>query len=257
MKTYPVVILAGYSAEVDALAQQAGVRYKALLPIRGRPMLSYVVDAWRESGLMRRLVLVGPSPDDLPELRPGCPLTCLPNRGSFVDNLLAALDVLEGAEHFVLSTGDIPLVTAEGLRDFLDRAEASGAGFCYPVVRREVMEARFPGSGRSFRRLVDGDFAGGDVDLISPAVVRNNVDFARTLSAGRKSAWKLVQAMGLGIILRFLVHRLRIRDLEKQASKILGCECKAIVSPYAEVAMDVDKPHHLEVVLRATGGVEL
>ena len=252
-KKYAVVILAGYAQSPTPLALETGELCKALLPIKGRPMLSYVVDALHESGCMRRLVLVGLGEEDGAGLRLNCPLVYLPNQHSMIENVLAAIDVLDGKERVLLCSTDLPLLTAEAIRDFLSRAEAGEADLCYPIVCQEVMEARFPDSGRSFRNLVDGAFAGGDLFLVAPEVIRNNADFARALSDNRKEAWGLAKAMGPGVILRFLVRRLHIRDLEKRAAKILHCSCKAIISPYAELAMDVDKPQHLAVVLEAMG----
>jgi hypothetical protein len=146
---------------------------------------------------------------------------------------------------------DVPLLTPEAICDFLARCEAIPADLYYPIVSREVMEARFPGSGRSFRHLVDGSFAGGDVYLVRPSLVRANAAFARTLTANRKSAWGLAKALGPEIIARFLLRRLRIAVLEARVNRILGCTCKAVISPHAELAMDVDKPKHLRVVSRA------
>jgi len=246
-----VVILAGSSKAPDSLTLTMDDPRKALLQINGRPMLSYVIDALRETGCMRHLVLVGLFEDDIPNLNTGCTVTYLPNQGSIVDNMLSAINALSGPEQTIVCGCDIPLLTKEAVRDFIQRAEASGADFCYPVVRQETMEERFPGSGRSFRKLADGAFAGGDICLVSPDLVRRNNKLARTLAANRKELWGLVKALGPGIILRFLFHHLRIKDAERRINKILRCSCKAIISPYAELAMDVDKPHHLQVVVEA------
>ena len=246
-----VIILAGSSKAPDALTLTMDDPRKALLQINGRPMLSYVTDALREADCMRRLTLVGLSADDIPDLNAGCPIIYIPDKGSIVDNMLSAIDALSGPEQTIVCGCDLPLLTKEAVRDFLTRAEASGADFCYPIVRQQTMEQRFPGSGRSFRKLSDGAFAGGDIFLAAPDLVRRNSNLARTLAANRKEVWGLIKAMGPGIILRFLFHRLRIIDAERQANKIMHGSCKAIISPYAELAMDVDKPHHLQVVLAA------
>lgn len=250
-KAYEVIILAGHSREPTLLSVETGEPRKALLRIKGHSMLSYVVNALRDSGCMRHLVLVGTSSGDVPDLRPGCPVAHLPDRHDIVDNVLAAIDALDTPDRVLMCSTDIPLLTPEAVRDFVTRCEASGADFCYGIVSREVMEARFPGSGRSFRPLVDGAFAGGDLSMIDPDVVLRNVDFARILTARRKSTWRLVKALGFGIILRHLTHCLHIRDAEKRAGKILGCSCQGIISPYAELAMDVDKPHQLQLVREA------
>jgi GTP:adenosylcobinamide-phosphate guanylyltransferase len=250
-KQYDVIILAGYTPEPVPLSVETGQASKALIDIAGRPMISYVIEALRASGCMRRLILVGLTVEDLPGLEGGVPVTFVPNHGDIIDNSLAALDVLGDAEFALFCSTDIPLLTPEAVRDLLARCEASGADLCYPIVSRAVMEARFPGSGRTFQQLVDGVFCGGDMYLVRPKVLRANADFGRTLTARRKSTWRLAKALGVGIILRFLTHRLHIHDLEKRVTKILSCTCKAINVPYAELGMDVDKPHHLQVVLEA------
>ncbi len=168
-----------------------------------------------------------------------------------IANALSALDALDTEDHVLFASSDIPLLTAEAVRDFVARGEATGADLCYPAVRREVMEASFPGSGRSFRHLVEGDLAGGDLFFALPAVLRRNAALVQSLSANRKAALGLARLLGPGILLRFVFRRLRIVDLERCVSMIFDCSCRAIISPYAELAMDVDHPKHLDVVLRA------
>lgn len=250
-RRYDVIILAGHAAEPDALSIETGEPCKAFLPLKGRPMVSYIIDALRESGRMGRLVLVGLTTEQLGGAFADLPITYLPNHYDTVDNMLAGVEALGGIEWVLFCSADIPLVTAEAIRDFLARCEATRADLYYPIVGREDMEKRFPGSGRSFRQLVDGSFAGGDIYLVRPSLLRANAAFARTLTARRKSAWGLAKTLGLGVILGFLTHRLHVANLEARVNKILHCTCKAIISPYAELAMDVDKPKHLRVVLRA------
>jgi molybdopterin-guanine dinucleotide biosynthesis protein A len=250
-QSYDVIILAGSSEHDAALIASASVPSKALLPIAGQPMIRRVAQALQESGRMRRLVVVGLEESQLPPLGLSVPLTCLPNHGSIIANLLAGIESLPPAPRVLFCSVDIPLLTAAAVRDLVSRDEECGADFCYAVVRREVMEARFPGSGRSFTKLVDGAFTGGDIHMINPDVVRRNAAFGQALVTQRKSPLGLARVIGLGILLRFLTRRLRLRDLEARVGVVLGCSCRAIPSPFAEVGMDVDKPHHLQVVLRA------
>ena len=42
-------------------------------------------------------------------------------------------------------------------------------------------------------------------------------------------------------MLKFLLHRLTLSDIELQASELLGFSGKAVVSHYPEIGMDVDK----------------
>jgi GTP:adenosylcobinamide-phosphate guanylyltransferase len=250
-RTYEVVLLAGGSAKDASLSPDVSVPSKALLPIHGRPMFHYVVDAWRRSERMHRLIVVGLETPSLSALDVGCEVVTLPDQGSAVANLLAALETVRTCGMTAYSSADLPLLTPQAITHFLAACEASGASLCYPIVERHTMEAQFPGSGRTFRRTLDGDFCGGDIFGLTPEVARANLSFFRALSAGRKSALALARALGPGVILRLLTRQLRLSGLEARAGAILGAPCKAIISPHAEIAMDVDKPHHLEVVTRA------
>lgn len=250
---YDAVILAGHSDRPTPLEIATSQPRKALLPIQGRPMVHYVADALRASERIRRLVVVGLARADVPALDAGCPTIYLPNGKGILDNALRALDALGSEEPVLFCGSDLPLLSAAAVCDLVERAEASGAEVCYPIVSREVMEARFPHSGRSFRPLVEGDFAGGDLFWITPRALRRNLALLQRLTSSRKSALRAAAALGPEIILRYLLRRLHLRDAERRGSQLLGCSCKAIVSPYAELAMDVDKPKHLQVVLRAMG----
>jgi hypothetical protein len=54
--------------------------------------------------------------------------------------------------------------------------------------------------------------------------------------------------LGFRTIIKFLFRRLSIRDAEELSKRLLQAEGHVIVSPYADLAMDVDKPHQLEIV---------
>jgi hypothetical protein len=60
-----------------------------------------------------------------------------------------------------------------------------------------------------------------------------------------------VQVIGLSTLVLFLVRRLTVARLEQRVAKVLDIAGKAVELPHAELAMDVDKPHHLDVVRAA------
>lgn len=242
------IVLAGRGGDSDPLAQATGHAHKALLPLNGRPMLSHVLDALRDSGCVRRIHLVGVGSQELP-MQDLLPTTYLPDAGGILENLLSGIASVGDQEMVVICGADVPLLTPAAIRDLVEQCHQQPAGLYYPIVSQGDMERRYPGSGRSFRHFVEGSYCGGDLLVVSPQVIGRNAAFLRRMSSNRKTAWGMVKLMGLGVALRFLCKRLRIRDLEERGATILGCRCIAIVSPYAELAMDVDGPQHLEVVL--------
>jgi CTP:molybdopterin cytidylyltransferase MocA len=234
----------------DPLLRHSGVRHKALIPIAGEPMIMHVAQALADSGYVAHLIVVGL--DQERDLDFPLPATCVPAAGSILENVLAGLQELErvapGAERVLMCACDVPLVTGDMVRYLLDTMLSTGAEVCYSVVRRETMEARFPGSGRSFVPLLDGRFAGGDMNLLNPAVVEQNRELLDSLLGARKNAWTQARLIGLRFLLTFLFRRLTIAAGERKAQSIFGVPCRVIPVRYAELGMDVDKPHQLDMV---------
>lgn len=234
----------------DPLLSQSGVRHKALIPIAGAPMILHMARALADSGYVKHIILAGLGSDhgiDFP-----LPVTVLPASSGIVETFLmgtAALEhIVPGAERVLVCSTDIPLVTGEMIRYLVDTALATSADVCYTVVRREVMEARFPDSGRSYVRLRDGMFAGGDVHLINPVVLGRNRELMEEVLGARKNDLKQARIIGLRFLLKFLFRRLTIADGERKAESIFGAAFRVIPVRYAELGMDVDKPHQLDLV---------
>ena len=58
MKKYNVIILAG--GEKGPLSEATGYACKAMIPIHGKPMLDWVVDAFQQSRYVDNIIVVGP-----------------------------------------------------------------------------------------------------------------------------------------------------------------------------------------------------
>ncbi len=54
--------------------------------------------------------------------------------------------------------------------------------------------------------------------------------------------------MGPLTILRLLFRRLALSDVERLATRLVGAPVRIVNSPYAEVAMDVDKPEQVAIL---------
>jgi len=246
---YTAVVLAGKTpSEKDDLLEHTRTDRKALIRIQGKEMVRYVAEALVDSGRIDRLIVVGLSEDHLSDLGVDVPVTFVPNQGSLLANLVAAANELAETSRAVFSSSDIPLLSSEAVRDFVSRCEASDADVGYAIVERSVMESRFPESGRSFRSLRDGQYAGGDLSWINPEVITRNKDYIESFSSSRKSALRTAGTMGLGLALRYLFRRLTLEYAEKKADELFDCTCKAIISPFPEIGMDVDKVHQYDLV---------
>jgi len=68
---------------------------------------------------------------------------------------------------------------------------------------------------------------------------------AEELVKRRKSPLAMARLFGLGLVLQFLFKRLTIPAVEKRFAEVTGISGKALISGYAEVGVDVDKPSDL------------
>jgi GTP:adenosylcobinamide-phosphate guanylyltransferase len=245
-----IITAGGLLGPEDPLHLATGVAKKALLPLAGKPMLQYVVDALAGSPEVEKFVIVGLSPQESPDL--GVPAAYVPARGSLFDNVVAGLEKLwelePNARLTILSSADIPLLTTEMVNWFIKTCTATHHEFYYTVVERSVMEGRFPRAGRTFVPLRDGTYCGGDIFAVRTDVVHSNQALADQLMEARKSFWKQVRLIGPGFLIRFALRRLTVADAERHVSKVLNLRGRAVITPFAEMGMDVDKPHQLEIV---------
>ena len=77
----------------------------------------------------------------------------------------------------MLVSSDIPSITPEIVDWTIERALESEQDVTYNVVTRDVMEARFPGSKRTYLRLRENEICGGDMNVIAANIVASNNDF--------------------------------------------------------------------------------
>jgi CTP:molybdopterin cytidylyltransferase MocA len=245
------IIGAGSSYKTDdPLLLHAGVRHKALIPVAGVPMILRVAGALADSGYVKHLIVVGLESEhgiDFP-----LPVTLLPRAEGIVETFLSGAKALEtvfpGAERALLCSTDIPLITGEMICYLVDTTLATGVDVCYTIVPRDRMEKRFPGSGRSYAPLRDGEFAGGDIHMVNPKALWTNRPLMDEILGARKNNLKQARILGFRFLLRFLFRRLTIAEGERKAESILGVPCRIVPVKYAELGMDVDKPHQLDLV---------
>ncbi|MVN88183.1 NTP transferase domain-containing protein [Deinococcus sp. HMF7620] len=238
---YSAVVLGGGDPG-DPFAAAHGVSVKPLIPVAGVPMAERVLAALRGSGLIGRVAYVGPT---TPALDAQIDLR-VTDHGTLLSNLEAGVEALRGGvglaagERVLVVTADIPLLTAEQVRDVL-RAAPRDAGLVYPVVTRQTCEAAFPGVKRTYARLKDGTFTGGNLFVLDPALIGAFLPRLREVLAARKAPLKLAALIGPGVLLRLVTGRLSVAALEGRVSALLGVKARALVTPHAAVGTDVDK----------------
>ncbi|MEW5761835.1 MAG: NTP transferase domain-containing protein [Bacillota bacterium] len=239
----PCVVLAG-SPNTGPLAGSSDAPYEALIPVAGRPMVTYVVEALLAARGVGSVTVAGPP--DLAGILPGT-VRVVPGGTSLVETLGRALKAVAGEERVLVVTGDVPFLTGEAVDGFLAACGDCSADIYYPVVSRQSIEERFPGARRTYVRLRDGQFTGGNLVLLNPAVYGRIRQKTEEMARLRKSPLRLGFMVGPLFILRYLAGAVSLAEAERKVTALVGITGRALVCPSPEVAMDVDKPSDLEL----------
>ncbi len=232
------IVLAGRSNR-GALAESApDVAWEALIPLAGRPMGAYVVAALAGVREVCGVVVVGPA-----ELGRGTPTVVAPG-GDLLGSLRAGLEAArafapQDAEYLV-ATGDAPLLTSAAVADVLSRCRARGLALGYTAVPRVVCEQRFGRIRRTYVRLREGAFTGGNCFYLRAEAAEAVLNLTARAYAARKRPWALARWLGWGLVAGLVLGTVRLSDAERAASRLLGKPAGVVVSDEAGVGVDVD-----------------
>jgi GTP:adenosylcobinamide-phosphate guanylyltransferase len=224
---------------------------KAMVDVAGKPMVQWVLDALSESRYIDNVIIVGLT--EKSGLKCSKKMYFVSNQGKMVENLQAGakkvLEVNEKAEYVLISSSDIPGITGE-MVDWVVKTELEQkVDIVYNVIQREVMEKRYPGSKRTWTKLRDMEVCGGDLNAARiNMIVDDDTELWEKITNSRKNPLKQAALIGYGTALMLLTGRLSLQDAETRVMSRMNITGRAIVCPYAEVGMDVDKPHQLEIM---------
>ena len=234
------------------LAQMSGTRFRALIKVRGRPMVEHVLAALRQSQRVGRVAVVAPR--EVQEcMQPGLADVTVTAGATLIENVMLGLEALGSDGHVLFAHADAPLVTSAAIDDFLDRAEPANPHLAWAIVPKEDVEKRFPHGRRTYAHLREGTFAGTNVVLVNAEFVIKHQRLVSQFYHHRKNPLRLAGMLGPGFVLRLVIGTATIAQLERRVGQVIGGEVRAVVSHYPELAFDVDKPEDLETIRELLG----
>lgn len=257
-----IVTAGGIPQEGEPLYPLSKGIAKALLPIAGKPMIQWVLEALENATQIDTVVVVGAT---LPEeVLTSKVQADIPNQGDMLSNILAGMHkVLEldsSAHHVVLVSSDIPAITGAMVDWLVQTTMQTDEDVYYTVIERRVMEAKYPQSRRSYTRLKDIEVCGGDMNVVRATLAADNQEMWKRIIAARKNVFKQAALIGIDTLLLLLVRQITLEKAVRTVAARMKITGRAIVCPYAEIGMDIDKPHQFEIVqadlLRRLGRIE-
>ncbi|NLJ86153.1 MAG: NTP transferase domain-containing protein [Firmicutes bacterium] len=251
MNQVDAVVLAG-ARNTGRLREVDGSFYEASIQIAGRPMVYYVLDALAAVPEIRRIVVAAP---------PGAfqgdwqgKVSFVPAGDSLMDNIRIGMNALDTDAKVLIVTSDIPLLNPGAVSDFIQRCQEREADIYYPIISRQANDREFPGVQRTYVRLREGVFTGGNMALISPKVIQAYQPMIEQAIAMRKKPWQLSRLLGVRFILKYILKQLSIEEIESRVEDVLQFRGVGVISPYPQVGIDVDKPSDLQLARRVLEG---
>jgi len=244
-----VLILAGQrEGVVNPLCASSGVERKAVIPLNGRPMIDYVLEALDKAQLRSPYHVSGFDAAYDPRL------TQSPSGAGPADS--AASSLQSGIElPCIITTADHPLLSPQMLTHFLTMAEQSGADFCVGLAEKTIIQPAYPDVKRTYLKFSDRSVSGCNLFYIRNEKGLAAIEFWKQAQHLRKHPLKLAKRLGRGVLFNYLLGRLSLDGAFDYASKTLNITAKPVLIPIAEAAIDVDKPSDkvlVEAILSAS-----
>ena len=245
-----IVTAGGIPQPEDPLYTYSNGDSKALIDLAGKPMVQWVLDALSDAKLVDNVIVIGLSSKSGVTCKK--PLHFISNQGRMLANIVAgvskSLELNKKNKYVLIVSSDIPALKSEMVDWLIETSMETQDDLYYGVCPKEVMEARFPGSRRTYTPLKDMQVCGADINISHVRNATEHLDMWEQLIGNRKSPFKQAGIIGLGTLLALFLRRLTLEDAVRRVSERIGIKGRAIVWSHAEPCMDVDKPHQLELL---------
>lgn len=245
-----IITAGGIPRPEDPLYTYSHGDSKALIDVAGKPMIQWVLDALSGAKRVNNVIIVGLSPKSGVTCKK--PMHFVSNQGRMLANIVTgvnkALELNKKNQYVLIVSSDIPTLKSEMVDWLIDTCMETKDDLYYGVCPRDVMETRFPDSKRTYTHLKDMDVCGADMNVTHVRMATEHLDMWEQLIGTRKSPLRQAGIIGFGTLLALFMRRLTLEDAVRRVCERLGIKARAIVWPYAEPCMDVDKPSQLELL---------
>lgn len=251
MTTSPILlILAGKrDGRLDPLAADAGVSHKCRVPICGKALLQWVLEAAIPAFPDTKVLISIHDPAviaDLPgvlELQASGRLIITQAQAGIVESVEhAAAQAGESAWPMLITTADNVLVTAELMRDFHAQAVAGDGDAVIVLATREVIHAAHPEGQRRFYEFADAAISNCNLFWLRDASALKAAEAFRQGGQFIKTKGRIAKAFGVVNLVRFRLGWWKLDTAFRAMSRRFGVRVVPYMVDDGAYAVDVDNP---------------
>ena len=245
MKPVPVIVLAGERPGGGLLARHFGVAANALVAVAGIPTIERVVTTLRQSRMVGDGLLCGPertvveSSDVFNRLLANGDYRWIAPCENPAESALSALDHLDQWP-VLMTTADHALLTPQIVESFCSKASSSAADLLVGLALFDAVHVAFPQSKRTILKFADGGRCGTNLFYLRKPAARGALEFWKALQADRKQPIRMARRLGGGLLVRYLLGRLKAQQALDVIARRAGCTIGFVDVAEPQAAVDVD-----------------
>ncbi len=247
MKNFNLIILAG--GKRKDWPQQYTCTMKAHLPIAGKPMLDWVIEAFHKSNIFKNIIVVGTKQlDNLNSMQ--YIKKRLAQGSSLLQNLVHAVlyikffiyKMAKSHQGYVISFCDAPLLTPRIIKNTLHNIDQSEADIVMHYVEKSTLiKAGLPSKDRSYMTIGGKEYTGTNIYYIrKSSLLLKCLPYIGRIRKVRKEPNKILELLGC--------TGKTFPEIEIILSSLLKAKVRIFTSPHPEMGIDVDKPQDYELI---------
>ncbi len=242
-----LILAGGVIKQDDPLWDECNGNPKSYIQINGKPMIQWIINALDGAELVESIHVIGlPESDKISSVKE---MFFYPEQGGILENLLFGAGMImknnPESDYFLSVSADIPLIYPEIVDSVIWNANLPDVDIFYNIVEKSNMLKTFPNVRRTYMRLNEGLFCGGDMHVVNAKYLIGTV--AQKFVKYRKNPLKLIFVVGFVPLLRMIFKPYSLISAEEVIFKRTGIRAKPTICHYAEIGMDIDKPEQLEI----------
>jgi GTP:adenosylcobinamide-phosphate guanylyltransferase len=251
-----ILILAGKrDGKLDPLAERAGVSHKCRVPIYGRPLLEWVVEAVGPAFPQAKVLISIHDPAVIADL-PG--VAALQASGRLM-MCQAQAGIVESVEHAIaqaggnaafpllITTADNVLAESDYLRGVHQAAQAGTGDAVVVLATRESIRAAHPDGQRNFYEFSDVAISNCNVFWLRNTNALKATEAFREGGQFAKKRGRIAKAFGLINLIRFRMGWWTLETAFKAISRRFGVKVLPHLAPDGAFAIDVDNERTYDI----------
>ena len=254
--SFTAIVLAGDRTPDDPVARAAGVSCKALTPVGGIPMVLRVLGALAEAQAIGNRILCGPAwhavetHKELHDLIASGQVKWVEPQATPSSSAHAVLQSLPREQPVLLVTADHALLSARLIDYFCSEARSRNCDVAVGFAAYDLVASAYPDMKRTVMKFRGSRVCGCNLYAFLSARGRSAAAFWRQVETLRKKPIQLISALGWIPVLRYLLGQFTLREALSRLSRRLDLSIEAVMLPFPEAALDVDKVSDWELAQR-------